>query len=113
MRFQWALIMGIIFALIVAIFAVINVDPVIVNFAFAQAELPLILVILGSVLMGGLIIGSVSLFRLFVTQRKVKYFEVENENLNRQLAESLGSEHAPLSTRKTAPDSTGNSSSPE
>ncbi|MEW9500542.1 LapA family protein [Jeotgalibacillus marinus] len=113
MRFQWALIMGIIFALIVAIFAVINVNPVIVNFAFAQVELPLILVILGSVLMGGLIIGSVGLFRLFVTQRKIKHLEVENENLNQQLAQSLVSEHRPLSTRKTAPDSTGKPSSPE
>lgn len=79
MKFQWNLILGLIFALIVAIFAVINVDPVRVNYLFGEAEWPLILVIIGSVLMGGLIVGSVGLFRLFVVQRKVKALQKENE----------------------------------
>ncbi len=55
-KVQWQVIAGIILALIIAIFAVINVDPVEVNFLFAQAEWPLILIILGSVLCGCLII---------------------------------------------------------
>jgi len=114
MKFQWTLILGIIFALIVAIFAVINVDPVTVNFGFAESDLPLILVILGSVLMGGLIIASVGFFRLFVTQRKVKHLEAENEKLNEQLAlaEKNRTEALPTRTeyRKTAPDSVGDSS---
>ena len=117
MKFQWTLIMGIIFALIVAIFAVINVDPVIVNFAFAEAELPLILVVLGSVLMGGLIIGLVGFFRLFVTRRKVKNLEAENEKLHQQVAQLTQQNGEPLPTptdgRKTATDSTGDYSSPE
>lgn len=111
MKFQWVLIMGIIFALIVAIFAVINVDPVTVNFAFAETELPLILVILGSVLMGGLIIGSVGMFRFYTTQKKVKQLEKENSRLKVQLAEVNPSTQEPLPTRtdykKTAPDSGG------
>ncbi|EDL62614.1 LapA family protein [Bacillus sp. SG-1] len=84
MKFQWNLILGLIFALIVAIFAVINVDPVRVNYLFGEAEWPLILVIIGSVLMGGLIVGSVGLFRLFVVQRKVKALQKENERLTKE-----------------------------
>ncbi|MGD6967302.1 LapA family protein [Rossellomorea vietnamensis] len=81
MKIQWNLILGLIFALIVAIFAVINVDPVRVNYLFGEAQWPLILVIIGSVLMGGLIVGSVGLFRLFVIQRKLKALQKENDRL--------------------------------
>ncbi|MGF2617215.1 DUF1049 domain-containing protein [Rossellomorea vietnamensis] len=81
MKIQWNLILGLIFALIVAIFAVINVDPVRVNYLFGEAQWPLILVIIGSVLMGGLIIGSVGLFRIYVIQRKLKALQKENDRL--------------------------------
>jgi lipopolysaccharide assembly protein A len=86
-KFQWNLILGLIFALVVAIFAVINVDPVRVNYLFGEAEWPLILVIIGSVLMGGLIVGSVGLFRLFVVQRKVKALQKENDQLKIEAGE--------------------------
>ncbi|MGM0844117.1 MAG: LapA family protein [Bacillota bacterium] len=81
MKIQWSLILGLIFALIVAVFAVINVDPVRVNYLFGEAQWPLILVIISSVLMGGLIVGSVGLFRLYVVQRKLKALEKENDRL--------------------------------
>ncbi|WP_409251482.1 lipopolysaccharide assembly LapA domain-containing protein [Bacillus sp. SCS-153A] len=100
MKFQWNLILGLIFALIVAIFAVINVDPVRVNYLFGEAEWPLILVIIGSVLMGGLIVGSVGLFRLFVVQRKVKALEKENARL---MKETEGREAALTNPEPAAP----------
>nr|WP_308314940.1 lipopolysaccharide assembly protein LapA domain-containing protein [Bacillus sp. V33-4] len=81
LRVQWILLLGILFALLVAVFAVINVEPVTVNFFFGRSEWPLILVILGSVFMGGMIIGSVGLFRIYVMQRKIKLLEKENERL--------------------------------
>lgn len=87
MKFQWTLLLGLAFALIVAVFAVINVDPVTVNYLFGESEWPLILVILGSVLMGGLIVGSVGLFRMFVLQREVKTLKKKNNLLEEQLAQ--------------------------
>ncbi|WLR56224.1 lipopolysaccharide assembly protein LapA domain-containing protein [Mesobacillus subterraneus] len=87
MKFQWTLLLGLAFALIVAVFAVINVDPVTVNYLFGESEWPLILVILGSVLMGGLIVGSVGLFRMFVLQREVKTLKKRNNSLEAQLAQ--------------------------
>ncbi|QVY60500.1 LapA family protein [Cytobacillus gottheilii] len=77
MKNQWALLLGIVFALIVAIFAVINVDPVTVNYLFGESEWPLILVILGSVLMGGIIIGSVGIVRIYSLQREIKHLKKE------------------------------------
>jgi lipopolysaccharide assembly protein A len=107
MKFQWTLLLGIIFALIVAVFAVINVDPVTVNYMFGQAEWPLILVILGSVLMGGIIIGSVGLFRLYVVQRKFKALEKENLLLKEQAENGHIEKKKETSLKKQAPDSIG------
>ncbi|MBG9445690.1 LapA family protein [Cytobacillus firmus] len=81
MKFQWALLFGFLFALIVAVFAVINVDNVTVNYLFGESQWPLILVILGSVLMGGLIVGSVGIVRIYSLQRQVKLLKRENEKL--------------------------------
>lgn len=81
MKIQWNMLLGIIFALIVAIFAVINVDPVSVNYLFGEGQWPLILVILISVLLGGLIIGSAGIIRIYALQRKIKTLEKEKREL--------------------------------
>ncbi|MEM5592164.1 lipopolysaccharide assembly protein LapA domain-containing protein [Niallia circulans] len=80
MKFQWNMLWGIIFALIVAVFAVINVEPVSVNYLFGEGEWPLILVILISVLLGGLIIGSAGIIRIYSLQRKIKTLEKEKRH---------------------------------
>lgn len=85
MKFQWNLLIGLVFALMVAVFAVINVEPVRVNYLFGQSDWPLVLVILGSVLMGGIIIGLVGLFRIFILQRQVKILKRENQSLRDEL----------------------------
>ncbi|MBU8905510.1 LapA family protein [Desertibacillus haloalkaliphilus] len=72
MRGQWSLILGLIAALVIAVFAVINVDAVRVNYVFGTAEWPLILVIIGSVLMGGVIVGSVGLVKVYQLQQEIK-----------------------------------------
>ncbi|WP_313891743.1 lipopolysaccharide assembly protein LapA domain-containing protein [Psychrobacillus sp.] len=77
MKFQWSLLFGLLFAVIIALFAVYNVDAVPVNYVFGTAELPLILVILGSALLGALLSGTVAIYRSFVLSRKVKHLEKE------------------------------------
>lgn len=72
MKVQWSLIFGLAAALIIAVFAVINVEAVKVNYLFGVAEWPLILVILGSVLMGGIIIGGVGMVRIYKLQLELK-----------------------------------------
>lgn len=72
MKGQWGLITGLIIVLIIAVFAVINVDPVTVNYGFGEADWPLVLVILGSVLMGGLMVGLVGMFKIHRLQQEIK-----------------------------------------
>jgi putative membrane protein len=72
MRGQRLLIFALIFALIIAIFSVLNVDAVPVNYLFGEALIPLIIVIIASALTGGLIVGAVGIFRQYLLQREVK-----------------------------------------
>nr|WP_070120849.1 lipopolysaccharide assembly protein LapA domain-containing protein [Bacillus marinisedimentorum] len=98
MKGQWALIMSLVFALIVALFAVINVEPVTVDYLFGTADWPLILVILGSALLGGLAVGSIGIVRVYRLQRKAKSYESENNRLKEKIA---GSKSGPLSSEET------------
>ena len=82
MKSQWMLLLAFLFALIIAIFAVINVEPVQVNFLFGQTSIPLILVILFSTLFGGLTVGALGLVRVFVLQRQVKQYKKQLASLN-------------------------------
>lgn len=84
MKAQWSLILMLLFAVIIAIFAVINVNPVEVNFLFGYADVPLILLILGSALFGGLAVGMFGIYRLFRTQRELKKLRLEHDKLRGQ-----------------------------
>ncbi|WP_028559175.1 LapA family protein [Paenibacillus pinihumi] len=75
MKTQWMVISALLFALITAIFAVINVDKVQVNFGFVQTQTPLILVILISTLLGGLTVFFFAIIRQFKLQRRIRGLE--------------------------------------
>ncbi|WP_080874258.1 LapA family protein [Oceanobacillus timonensis] len=85
MNGQVYVILAIIFVIIVAVFAVINVDPVAVDYLFWTTDSPLILVILFSVLMGGLITAAVGAIRLYRAYHEVKKLRTENERLKKRL----------------------------
>ncbi|MBD2872348.1 LapA family protein [Paenibacillus arenilitoris] len=75
MKGQGVLLSALVFALLIAIFAVINVEQVEVNFLFTRATLPLILVILASTLLGGLTALLLGLIRQIRLLRTVKALE--------------------------------------
>ena len=52
---QTRFVIGVVIALIVVIFAVLNVNPVTVSFGFTRVKLPLIILIIVSLLLGALI----------------------------------------------------------
>lgn len=85
MKGQWGLLFAFIFALIVAIFAVINVDPVTVDYLFGTAQWPLVLVILASALLGALIVGGFGIFRVFRFRRENRALKRENQQLEEKL----------------------------
>lgn len=85
MKGQWNLILALLFTLLIAIFSVLNVESVLVNFMFVEAWIPLIIVIISATLLGGLIIGSVGLYRQYLLQREIKL-------LKQTIMEKLGLE---------------------
>lgn len=97
MKGQSVLISALIFAFVIAIFAVINVDSVKVNFLFTEATIPLILVILSSTLLGGLTVGLLGMIRQFRLQRTVKILEKHVAELMAENAE-LSSSHPTVRT---------------
>lgn len=72
MNRQWAIILALIFTLLVAIFAVINVEPVQVDYLFGTSDWPLILVILVSVLMGAVIMAAVGIIQIAKLKKEIK-----------------------------------------
>ncbi|MFD2630953.1 lipopolysaccharide assembly LapA domain-containing protein [Oceanobacillus kapialis] len=88
MKGQSYVILAIIFGIIVAVFAVTNVEAVEVSYLFWTAESPLILIILFSVLMGGIITAAVGAVRLFRLQRQVRNLQKENDTLHHRLQEN-------------------------
>lgn len=85
MKAQWAILIGLILAIIIAIFAVVNVDSVPVNYLFGEAQWPLILVILGSALLGALVSGMLAMVRSFTLSRQVKALEAEKSKRDAEL----------------------------
>jgi len=77
MKFQWNLLLGLLFAIIIAIFAVVNVDAVQVNYVIGTAQWPLILVILGAALLGAVVSGFVAMFLSFQSSRRIKELQKE------------------------------------
>lgn len=81
MKVQWTLVIGLIFAITIAVFATMNVGKVPINYIFGEASWPLILVILGSVLAGFIISFCFSAFRMLSSQHQTKAVKKELEQM--------------------------------
>lgn len=77
MKFQWNLLFGLLFAIIIAIFAIVNIENVQVNYVFGTAQWPLVLVILCSALLGAVVSIFVATFRSVKTNRRIKELQKE------------------------------------
>lgn len=80
MKMQWTLVVGLVFAIIIAVFATVNVEKVPVDYVFGEAYWPLILVILGSLFVGFIISFCFSAYRMFSGQRQTKAAKKELDN---------------------------------
>ncbi|MGM8214218.1 LapA family protein [Bacillaceae bacterium W0354] len=83
MKQQSWIILSLVFALIIAVFAVINVDSVEVDFLFTTTHAPLILVILFSALLGSLLVVGFSFSKIYQLQRQLREAKQYNEQTNK------------------------------
>lgn len=100
MKFQWTWLLGILFAIIIALFSVMNVEAVPVNYVFGTAEWPLVLVILGSALLGAAISGIIAAFRTVLARRQIKEL-MKDVNTKELLIAAQQNEIAELQKHKT------------
>lgn len=92
MKVQWSLFFSLVFALLVAIFAILNVEAVTVRYGFGTVQVSLVLVILLSALFGGVIVGFYGIFRQYALQRDIRHLKNtigELEKERDKLKESL------------------------
>jgi len=84
---QGYLVSALIFALLVAIFAIQNTTVVVINFLMWKFHTSLVLVILGSALLGALCIFLLGSFKNFESWRKQRELEGKNRHLTNQVNE--------------------------
>ncbi|MBO0441302.1 LapA family protein [Candidatus Enterococcus ikei] len=75
MKNQWRVVSGLVLVLIVVIFAVLNNQTVPVSFGFVEISGPLILIILGSAILGALIGLLTSTTTMWKQKKQVKELE--------------------------------------
>ncbi|MCY0888260.1 MAG: LapA family protein [Alicyclobacillaceae bacterium] len=85
MRLLWRLIVGLFLAVVVAVFAVINVQVEAIHFLFGTAYVPLVLIILGSAFVGGLVVGFIGIVLQFRLRRRNSQLRREVEKHKAQL----------------------------
>lgn len=87
---------------IVVIFAVLNVDPVNINFGFTVLEVPLVIVIIGTLLIGVLIAVTWSTTIIMKERSKLKKVNQELANIHTEQTlkeQKLNEEHLEVQTK--------------
>ncbi|MDH6365465.1 putative membrane protein [Enterococcus sp. PF1-24] len=72
MKKQWQLVAGVILVFLIVLFAVANTNQVMINFFISKVKAPLILVILGSAIIGILITLSATTTTIWSQKKKIK-----------------------------------------
>ena len=85
---QLTYILALIFALVVAIFALLNAQPVTVDFMFDEFQISLALVILVSAFAGAVILGFLGIFRKVKEGLKSREMNAKMKNMEEQLKEA-------------------------
>ena len=102
MKKQWSTVLMIFLVFIVVIFAVLNVDPVNVNFGFTVLEVPLVIVIIGTLLIGVLIAVTWSTTIIMKERSKLKKVNQELANIHTEKTlkeQKLNEEHLEVQTK--------------
>lgn len=87
MKGQTYVILTIIFSILITVFAILNIESVEVTYFFWKVKSPLILIILFSVLMGGLITTTVGAFKFLNLQKENRQLKERIMKLEEQTAQ--------------------------
>lgn len=104
MKKQWGTILALILIVIVAFFAIINVDSVPVSFGFTVVAWPLIMIILGSLFIGALVTVLISIGTTYRNTKDLKTGKKELENAENKKEEALAQMRAEYEEKLTQKD---------
>ncbi|MFD0896636.1 LapA family protein [Loigolactobacillus binensis] len=99
MKNQWRLVLVLLLALVIVIFAVLNVAPVTVQFGFGSAKWPLIIVIIVSLLLGAVVTVLVSTMSALGLRRQVKALTAEKKQQDTAIDQAVAAATAKLNTQ--------------
>ncbi len=91
---QLGVILALIFSLIIAVFAIANHQPVSINYLYGRAEVSAVVVILGSAILGALVMFLLSLIRQVRANFQIKGLRNEVEELKDNLRNLEGERDA-------------------
>ncbi|RYM05253.1 LapA family protein [Sporolactobacillus sp. THM7-7] len=77
MNKQWAILFALLSLLLIVLFSIANVDNVTFSFLIGTVRLPLILVIVGSLLVGAFLVGVFAYTRLYKQSREIRLLRRE------------------------------------
>lgn len=84
---QLNVVLTLIFAIIISAFAIFNASVVTVSFFFAKVDLSLAIVIIGSALIGALVIWFFDAFKKMKTKKQIKDLNKRNTELEKQVTQ--------------------------
>ncbi|MBE3562537.1 MAG: DUF1049 domain-containing protein [Hydrogenibacillus schlegelii] len=116
MKTQWLLFWLLVFAVLVAVFALLNVEPVTIRYGFGTVQTSLVLVILLSALFGGVLVGLYGIIRQYVLERDLREARKALASLEAErdaLQEEVGALRARLEQKEAAERGTEASYDPE
>lgn len=97
---QLGFIIALLFGILIAVFALLNNEVVIINYLFGQAPVSLVIVILSSALLGALVVGVLSLvgrikhtFKVRDLEGRLRKMEEELERMKEREEEHLDQIH--------------------
>lgn len=105
MRLQVYLVGALVFALLVAVFAVQNSTPVDLRFLFWEfPQISLVLIILGSTAFGALFMLLLGLARQIRTAKRIRVLDCENRKLAAEMHQKEALKNEPAQTPGPAPN---------
>ncbi|MDN2452607.1 lipopolysaccharide assembly protein LapA domain-containing protein [Lactobacillus sp. UCMA15818] len=84
MKNQWRMILALLIALVVVVFALLNTQKVELNFLFGKFSLPLVLILVVSLLLGALIAVLLSTMTIVGLKRELKKKSDHEEQIKKQ-----------------------------
>ncbi|MEG0373451.1 MAG: lipopolysaccharide assembly protein LapA domain-containing protein [Enterococcus sp.] len=100
MKKQWKVFLGFILVLLVVIFALSNSQQVPVNFMVKKIYLSLVLIIIGSALIGAVVVFLTSGTTLFQQRKEIKQLKETIQGYENNNEEKLAAEKAALQREK-------------